>query len=52
VSEVASSLQRRCALSYRRKRITILDRGALEARACECYYETRALYREQLESLL
>jgi CRP-like cAMP-binding protein len=52
VSEVASSLQRRGALSYRRKRITILDRGALEARACECYYETRALYREQLESLL
>jgi Mn-dependent DtxR family transcriptional regulator len=52
VSEVASSLQRRGALSYRRKKITILDREALEARACECYYEMRTLYREQLESLL
>jgi CRP-like cAMP-binding protein len=37
VTAVASSLQRMGAISYRRGRITVLDRSALERASCECY---------------
>jgi CRP-like cAMP-binding protein len=36
-SQAASALQRAGMISYRRGRITIRDRAALEAAACECY---------------
>lgn len=37
VTAVASSLQRLGAIGYRRGRITMLDRPALERASCECY---------------
>ena len=36
-SQAASALRRTGLISYRRGRITILDRPGLEAAACECY---------------
>jgi len=41
VTAVASQLQERGAISYVRGKITILDRTALERRACECYEAVR-----------
>ena len=37
VTLVAGSLQRRGLIDYRRGKVTILDRAALEAAACDCY---------------
>jgi Mn-dependent DtxR family transcriptional regulator len=37
VTEAARKLQAAGLISYRRGRITVLDRSRLEARACECY---------------
>lgn len=37
VTEAAGKLQDARLISYRRGRITVLDRPALEARSCECY---------------
>jgi CRP-like cAMP-binding protein len=37
VTEVASNIQRLGAITYSRGVIQILDRGALESLACECY---------------
>jgi CRP-like cAMP-binding protein len=37
VTETAGKLQSAGLIRYTRGRITILDRGALEARTCECY---------------
>ena len=37
VSEVASEIQRQGIINYSRGNITVLDREALEAIACECY---------------
>ena len=44
VSLVAGMLQDSRLISYRRGRITILDRAGLEACACECYRLVRAAY--------
>ncbi len=41
VTLLAQELQRRGVLRYSRGKITILDRPALEACACECYEATR-----------
>jgi DNA-binding transcriptional regulator YhcF (GntR family) len=43
VTLLAQELQRSGVLRYTRGRITILDRAALEARACECYGVNRKL---------
>lgn len=37
VTDIAGKLRRDGLIDYRRGRISILDRDALEARACECY---------------
>jgi CRP-like cAMP-binding protein len=37
VTAVASALQKTGAISYKRGRITVLDRPALERASCECY---------------
>ena len=37
VTEAAGKLQEAGLINYRRGRITVLDRPALEARSCECY---------------
>lgn len=41
VSEAAAKLRAEGVISYSRGRVTINDRSALEARACECYEATR-----------
>src|SRR5262249_13322224 len=43
VTLLAQELQKRGILRYSRGRITILDRAALEACACECYEVIRKL---------
>jgi CRP-like cAMP-binding protein len=42
VTEVASKIQTRGAISYSRGLIRILDRDALKAMACECYERVKA----------
>ena len=42
VSVAAGGLQRAGLIRYQRGRVTILDRKALEDRACECYAVTKA----------
>lgn len=42
VSVAAGGLQRAGLIRYHRGRVTILDREALEARACECYAVSKA----------
>ncbi len=41
VTLVAGNLQRRGLIDYKRGRVTVLDRGALEAAACDCYRVTK-----------
>jgi CRP-like cAMP-binding protein len=41
VNEVARELQGAGAIDYTRGRVTILDRGQLESRSCECYEVVR-----------
>lgn len=48
VTVAAGQLQRAEILSYRRGRITVLDRPALEKRVCECY----AVVKRETERLL
>jgi CRP-like cAMP-binding protein len=48
VSIAAGALQRAGLIRYSRGRITVLDREALEARACECYAVSKAVYNNLL----
>jgi len=48
VTEAAGRLQDAGLISYRRGHITVLDRGGLEARACECY----AVVKNEYDRLL
>jgi CRP-like cAMP-binding protein len=48
ISVAAGALQRAGAISYTHGKMTVLDRAALEAAACECY----GTVREQFEELL
>lgn len=48
ISLAASTLQDQKAIQYTRGRIDILDRGALEASACECYRVETDHYRQVL----
>ena len=48
VTEAAGNLQRARMISYRRGHISVLDRSALEAGACECY----AVVRNEIARLL
>jgi Mn-dependent DtxR family transcriptional regulator len=41
VTLLAQELQKRGIIKYRRGKIAILDRAALDTAACECYRETR-----------
>ncbi len=48
VTEAAGRLGRDGLIAYRRGRITVLDRAALERRACECYAVVEREYRRLL----
>jgi CRP-like cAMP-binding protein len=48
VTEAAGNLQKAGLITYRRGRITVLDRAGLEARACECY----AVVKKEFDRLL
>jgi len=48
VSVAAGALQRAGLIRYSRGRVTILDREALEARACECYAVSKAAFNDLL----
>jgi len=48
VTEAAGDLQRDGLITYRRGRITVVDRKGLEQRACECY----AVVKKEYERLL
>jgi CRP-like cAMP-binding protein len=45
VSDAARALNLTGAIDYRRGNVTIKDRAALEAQACECYRHIRGAYR-------
>lgn len=44
VTEGALKLQKAGIIRYARGRITVLDRGALEGRSCECYAVVKKEY--------
>jgi CRP-like cAMP-binding protein len=48
VSEAADALQRIGAITYRRGAVTILDRGLLNATACECYQACNLAFEASL----
>jgi len=48
VTAVAGSLQTKGLIRYRRGIVDILDRGGLEAAACECYDSVRRTYERLL----
>lgn len=48
VSEAAARLQMAGGISYRRGHVTVLDRGILEAQACECYRTMQAEFSRLL----
>jgi CRP-like cAMP-binding protein len=45
VAIIAGTLQQRELIEYKRAQVKILDRGRLEAAACECYAVTKRLYQ-------
>jgi CRP-like cAMP-binding protein len=48
VSLAAASLQKAGLIEYTRGKITVLDRGGLEAASCECYAAIQESYARQL----
>jgi CRP-like cAMP-binding protein len=50
VTEAAGKLQEAQLIAYSRGRIRVLDRGALEARACECYAVVTTEYERLLRA--
>jgi CRP-like cAMP-binding protein len=50
VTEAAGRLHDAKVINYRRGHITVLDRGALERRACECYGVVRKEYDRLLSA--
>jgi len=48
VTVAAQRLQAAGIIRYRRGRLTVLDRGQLERRACECYATLQKVYRRLL----
>jgi CRP-like cAMP-binding protein len=48
VSAAAARLQREGIIRYARGHITLLDRGGIEQRVCECYGEVRQAYERLL----
>lgn len=48
VTEAAGRIKRAGAIEYRRGHISVLDRAALESRACECYAVMRKLIDRML----
>ena len=48
ITEIAGQLQQAGIIRYRRGHISVLDRGGLEARACECY----GVVKKELDRLL
>ena len=52
VTEAALSLQNAGLISYRRGRITVLNRAGLEARSCECYKVVKTEYDRLLPERL
>jgi CRP-like cAMP-binding protein len=51
VTEAAGKLQGAGAIEYSRGRIRVLDRDALEARACECYAVVKGEYERLLPAV-
>jgi CRP-like cAMP-binding protein len=52
VTEAAGKLQSAGLIAYSRGRITVLDRGGLEARVCECYEVVRKEFRRLLPDVI
>jgi CRP-like cAMP-binding protein len=52
VTEAAGALQRDGLIRYRRGRITVLDRPALEQRTCECYAVVKKEYDRLLPAVM
>jgi CRP-like cAMP-binding protein len=50
VTEAAGRLHKTGIIQYQRGRITVLDRGALEKRTCECYGVVKKEYDRLLQS--
>jgi Mn-dependent DtxR family transcriptional regulator len=51
VTEAAGKLQAEGLIEYRRGRISVLDRGRLEARVCECYAVVKKEYDRLLSAV-
>ncbi len=49
VTDALAQLQRRGAISYRRGRVTVIDRGLLEPLSCECHAAVRAAFERQFD---